>query len=516
MKKFYLFVLVLGSIALLGNDALAQNTDFPWPDLGESMVITPGAPGKINDVIHGDTTATGDRVHRHYILKRGQTYLYTARIQNSGYPLMVTAEEGDGPLPIIKALGPAAGEDEAERIFHAQGDLYIKDLVLNGFDQGGNYTDNATVRLAADSITVVCKSVVFDFNRQNNLRINAKECKLYVEDCIIANQGVAARLFQGFAVHFRGNWTPVVHMRNNTIYNMHNTAITNRQTARYNKLIFENNTVVNTGTGGSYYGRPDSLIVKNNLFVNVGILGDGFQGDRDDFVEPHYYFVVDSKFTDTTNTTLLHPYVNYTNNHYYLDPAVAAALPDSSDKSTETLFHPYLLDLIGEGASNIIEDEAFEFSNFPATIGEYENYINDFYQFAETPSEMPQFETDFRVLDFSYPESRGAYSAATDGGPLGDRNWFPDYVSGIVDLVDNQLNVYPNPASDLIRVRFNNIESGTLSITDMIGREVKHMLIIGQNEVSVNTSDLQNGMYLVRFIDDRNSSSSIKKIILQK
>jgi hypothetical protein len=39
-------------------------------------------------------------------LQRGQTYLYTARIENDGWPLMVTAEEGDGPLPIIKPLVP--------------------------------------------------------------------------------------------------------------------------------------------------------------------------------------------------------------------------------------------------------------------------------------------------------------------------------------------------------------------------------------------------------------------------
>ena len=500
MRKVYLLTLSLGLLLVGLNSATAQ--DFPWPDLGEAMIIEPGAPGTINETIHGDTSATGERLHNHYILKRGQMYLYTARIQNTGYPLMVTAEDGDGDLPIIKALGPAEGEDEAERIFHAEGDLYIKDLTLNGFDQGGNYTDNATVRMAADSITVVCKNINFDFNRQNNLRINAVGCSLLVENCIIANQGVAARLWQGFAVHFRGNFTPIVHMRNNTIYNMHNTVLNNRQLKRYNKLIFEHNTVVNTGTGGSDFGRPDSLIVKNNLYVNVGILGDGFQGDREEFAEPHYYFFVDSNFTDTTNTTLLDPMVDFTNNHMYLDPAVAELLPDSSDKSTETMIHPYLLRLIDD-ATNVIADEAFTFESFPATTGEYESYINDFYNFQSNPAEMPQFDTDFRTLDFAYSSDHAAYSAGSDGKPLGDLNWFPDIPNSVKSLQNITFNMYPNPVQNYLKVNLKEDQNvDKVVITNILGQNVKTVENISGRTIHINTNELNTGLYFINFFNE--------------
>lgn len=500
MKKFYFLTMLTGLLFFSLSSATAQ--EFPWPDLGEAMVIEPGEPGKINDVIHGDTTENGERVHQHYILKRGATYLYTARIQNDGYPLMVTAEAGDGPFPIIKALGPAAGEDEAERIFHAQGDLYIKDLVLSGWDQGGNYTDNATVRMAADEITVVCNNIAFDFNRQNTLRINSRDCKLYVENCIIGNQGVAARLWQGFAVHFRGNWTPLVHMRNNTIYNMHHTVIENRNEARYGKFIFEQNTVVNTGTGGAYFGRPDSLIVKNNLFVNVGIIGDGLIGDRDDFTEPHYYFVVDSTFTDETNTTLVDPYVDFTNNHYYLDPAVAGVLPDSSDKSTETLFNPYLSDLMNN-TTNVVKDEAFTFENFPATTSMYEAYVNDFYSFSDDPAELPLFDTDFRTLDFTYSETLDAYSAGTDGGPLGDRGW--NALVGISnENINRNFDVYPNPATEFVQVRVNkNTSVDKVVILNIMGQEMRQVSgIEGKSSFNINTSDLDRGIYFINFYNN--------------
>jgi hypothetical protein len=45
--------------------------------------------------------------------------------------------------------------------------------------------------------------VVFDFNRQQFVRINAVGCKLYVEDCIFGNAGVSQRFQQGMHDFFQ-------------------------------------------------------------------------------------------------------------------------------------------------------------------------------------------------------------------------------------------------------------------------------------------------------------------------
>ena len=497
-KTFLLSITVFGLLITSISNANAQ--EFPWPtDLGDAMIIEPGAPGTINSTIHEDTAANGDRNHHHYILRRGQTYLYTARINNVGYPLMITAEDGDGPLPIIKALGPAAGEDEAERIFHAQGDLYLSDLILEGFDQQDGYTDNATIRLAADSITVVANNVVFDFNRQNNLRINSIGCSVYFENCIIANQGVAARLWQGFFIAMRGNYFEVAHFRNNTIYNMHHSVATSGSPAIYNKLIFEHNTVVNTGTGYFDIGRPDTFIFKNNLYVNAGILGDAIVGDRENFEEPFYFMSLDSNYTDTTNTAITDPsHFVFKNNNFYLDPAIAALLPDSSDKSTETLFNPYLQDLMGP--NNVVKDEAFAFTNFPVVLSEYEAYINDFYGFSEDPAEMPQFTTDFSTFDFSYPTTHNAYTSATGGKPLGDLNWFGmEGPLGVEDYHQSvAYNVYPNPVKDMLRIEdMQNVKR--VEIINVVGQRVREINNISDSNVELNVSDLDNGIYIINF-----------------
>jgi hypothetical protein len=493
------FILLLVALFALVGIKQAQAQDFPWPDLGDPVVIEPGEPGVINNTINAATKAT------HFVLKRGVTYIYTGEMKNAGFPIMVTAENAVGDLPIIRALGPAPGAEEATRPFLAQGDLFLKDIRLSGWDLGDNYTDNATVRFAADGITIVIKDCIFDFNRQNAIRINAKDCNLYVENTIFGNQGIAQRLFQGFAVTTRGNWVTLMHLRNNTFYNLHHEILNNMAPLRYGKFIFENNTVVNTGTGGFTFGKPDTVIFKNNLHLNIGILGDGIQGDRSNFVLPIYYLSLDSNIVDGA---LVKPHIDFKNNHFYLDPEVAAALPDSSNKSSLTMFHPMLEELMGE--KNEVKDQNISFTNFLATTDEYKNYINTFYSFAADPWQMPQFGTDVSSLDFSYSSSLAAYSAATDGGPLGDRNWFPNWTDyKTVGSISMQL--YPNPVANELTIKSDENIS-RLVINSISGRKVAEIDQLSQKTITIPVNHLNRGIYFVSLSGEKGLSKMIKFI----
>jgi hypothetical protein len=68
MRKIYLTFLWVAAALFVSTSLNAQMADFPWPDLGEAKVIEPGPPGKINDEINFDTTATGERAGNAYIL----------------------------------------------------------------------------------------------------------------------------------------------------------------------------------------------------------------------------------------------------------------------------------------------------------------------------------------------------------------------------------------------------------------------------------------------------------------
>ena len=283
----------------------------------------------------------------------------------------------------------------------------------------------------------------------------------------------------------------------------------------YQKLIFENNTIMNTGASGMRFGRPDTVIFKNNLVVNMGILGDAVYGDRDKFVEGYFFVEIDSVFTDTTNTELVNPVIEWTNNHFYFDPEVAALLPDSANSALETTFHPYMADLIGEENLNLM-GEKFEFTNFPATIGEYQASIEDFYNQTEVRSDLPQFDTPYGDLDFSYAETAAAYSAATDGGPLGDRNWFPDWEpSGIGNITATEhFTLYPNPATGTVYISLEEGSSADrVHVSNILGQTVLNLESIQNSTISLNVENLPAGIYFVNLYRNSNILGTSKLMV---
>jgi hypothetical protein len=260
---------------------------------------------------------------------------------------------------------------------------------------------------------------------------------------------------------------------------------------------------MNTGASGMRFGRPDTVIFKNNLVVNMGILGDAVYGDRDNFVEGYYFVDIDSVFTDTTNTELVDPVIEWTNNHFYFDPELVTLLPDSANPATTTMFDPYMADLIGEGNLNLIE-EKFEFTNFPATLSEYQSFVDDFYNQTELRSDLPQFDTPYGELDFSYDMGAAAYSAATDGGPLGDRNWFPDWApESVQELKELGISIFPNPAGEVIYIQLDQgLTVDRVAIANVLGQEVRRVENLTGSALTVNTSGLSSGIYFVNLYEN--------------
>ena len=473
------------------------------------MMIEPGDPGTINATISGDTMDDGSRIHNVYMLRRGATYLYTSRINNVGYPLMVIAEEGDGPLPLIKALGPPPGEDEAPRAFHAQGDLYLKDLRINGYDQTDSPTDNATVRLAADSVRVVLRGILFEFNRQNAIRINGSDCEVYVENSVIGPQGNSFNIFNGIPLNFRGNFTPMVHFRNTSFFSLSRGLMENFGAARYGTMIIEHCTMVNSGVDGAEFGRPDSLIFTDNLIINTGILGDGFDGDRSEFIQPLFAFMLDSNnvATDTvivgTDTTInfenVEPYVEFERNHFYNKPIIAQTIPDSSRAymADSLFFDEELSEDIEEEDENVVAQEDFEFTNFNMPDDQFTAFINDYYDLVLDQAEIPGFDNDITEIDLTYDPDHPAATAARSGQPVGDLTWWGlDIINATYQFQNLAVNIFPNPTTDRIRVELENLQS--VLVYDLAGKLVRITNDLrGPDTAVVNVADLSAGTYFV-------------------
>jgi hypothetical protein len=80
------------------------------------------------------------------------------------------------------------------------------------------------------------------------------------------------------------------------------------------------------------------------------------------------------------------------------------------------------------------------------------------------------------------------------------------------------VDVYPNPTSDLINIKLNStlFAQIKISITDLNGKEVYNGIYAGiSNTIGINTKDFKLGTYIINLKSDKNETIGIYKIIKQ-
>ncbi len=109
--------------------------------------------------------------------------------------------------------------------------------------------------------------------------------------------------------------------------------------------------------------------------------------------------------------------------------------------------------------------------------------------------------------------------------PSGDNTWGwgkIDALAGLVNIVgldesvlnNSSLQVYPNPAKDIVHIDILELSNVTLRITDLSGRVIKDDIELMNGTNPVNLSELSNGIYLMRFEHQREVYS--RKLIISK
>ncbi|MES2780793.1 MAG: serine hydrolase [Bacteroidota bacterium] len=75
--------------------------------------------------------------------------------------------------------------------------------------------------------------------------------------------------------------------------------------------------------------------------------------------------------------------------------------------------------------------------------------------------------------------------------------------TGIADIhaAENRVAIYPNPVSDQLTIDAGNIKSGTIMISDLMGRTVWNGLVT-QQITTINTTEFPNGILLVTCKDE--------------
>ena len=65
--------------------------------------------------------------------------------------------------------------------------------------------------------------------------------------------------------------------------------------------------------------------------------------------------------------------------------------------------------------------------------------------------------------------------------------------AGLIDIDQNEIRVYPNPANDVLNISLSNVDS--ITISDINGKQI---LTLDSNTFhQINTSNLQSGIYFI-------------------
>lgn len=83
--------------------------------------------------------------------------------------------------------------------------------------------------------------------------------------------------------------------------------------------------------------------------------------------------------------------------------------------------------------------------------------------------------------------------------------------AGVNNALASQFSVFPNPASNVVKVSNANALVNNVTITDVNGRTVKTAKFEGVSEAEVNVSDLSAGVYMMTISSDKGTTT--KKII---
>lgn len=518
-------------------------------------IIEPGPPGTINQAILGDTTATGERVNCHYVLRRDAFYIYNQKMDLRGdCTWIIEAEPGSGERPVIR---PAAlpGGDEAPRPFqlYSPTTYIFRDLWIDGYDtsepEPGRPGDNATIRASSDGARIFVDGVRFDRNRQMTLRSDNDSTSWYITNSEFSNIYNVNRLDQSYILHTRGNVIDTVSFVNNSVWNHTGQVVTGADDGKVIYLRMDHNTFVNVGGipngsgrldtlrtelpgeqdfGVFNFARTEYLVFRNNLLVNPGFVGT----ETNPVFTPRYVVDLDSLVVedDVGAITEVAPRgVDIRNNVVYIDPAMEAAYPDTIRAYSEDDIYDPTLDLFidAKGSASTLLTADVSLTDAPrlptemvSTVYEIWNNLRD-NQALVLPRDTRNFQEPEGVLDFSYSQSSAAYTAGVNGAPVGDLNWF-GMADGYSPVEDEFATVstssdrlaempeafrlrgnYPNPFNPVTSIQFDLQQAAHVSVAvfDVLGRRV--MTVPAQamqpgaaQVIRIDAGQLTSGLYV--------------------
>ena len=247
------------------------------------------------------------------------------------------------------------------------------------------------------------------------------------------------------------------------------------------------------GTGG---GSGGGFNAGDGIIMGIEPLGDPYEGTNGNNKYSTAYKVPLNFVNDTVSFV-----TNYASFHTITDTDYYQfSLPAGYDYSitNSAVFDKYYMQAVG----NFNEDAQCMYTTDSANwIGIFDDVINDFSMSCGGElmfKVFPFLATDMGTYQLNVHLSRTAKSCTT----------------GIDNIAENKINIFPNPASDKVII-ISSLPVQTIQIVDVMGRLLLSKTFDGRSMLSstIDTKEFGNGIY---FIQIKTSSQNItQKIIVQ-
>ncbi|MBK8946346.1 MAG: T9SS type A sorting domain-containing protein [Ignavibacteriae bacterium] len=554
-QKILLFAFLFFMILVFSIELNAQEFDY--------LDVAPGYE-TLNLAISSDTTSSGEPVseNRVYRLKRGDVYLLNGTIENvGGSVLRIFAEEGEGPRPMIMATADDAGT--SYRPFAPTADAYFKNIYISGRNNLGIYTDDSKdmIRLQEEGITLTLDGCFLEHEWKDFVRMNASEQSVIIKNSILRNAGDLADGSDNQFIDTRSNVQELIMMQNSTLHTSTGRAFRTGGGSFYKNFVLDHCTFYQIGNGDGSRGavdfeetplfsveRAQNVSVTNCLFMDVVFHGDEINTyETDDTLDyPIFGFLSldDSVITDDTRNIVMRNNAHGTTQallDYYASVDTVKPPVFLNSYSINNFFNKYPQTWINE--NNFSENVIFTDAPSPDPVVNYASYrrANGF-----TEENVPEFWADRNGIgedpttwgpandeyDFSYNTSSIAYTAGDEGSPLGDLNWWPEWIVAVkedVKLTPTELTLnqnYPNPFNPSTLISYNLPKSSKISldIYNLLGQKIVSLVDnllqnSGKHQIVWNGKDqygnaLASGTYFYRL--NANNNVITKKMMLIK
>jgi Secretion system C-terminal sorting domain/Right handed beta helix region len=563
MKKIFrvMLLMVMTGFLILSNQTFAQKAD--------TLLIAANPPGNINNVIMGDTTATGQRnnPNRVYLLQQTSAvdtpYYFTATMYvNFNLTLIGKRNPITGNLPVIGRF-ILSDNSSPNNYFINTGNLTLKNLYFLGLRNDESIHIYSIEHATADSVVTIADNCVFDFmGSVFDLYGNAD--KVFVTNCEFRNN--CERNYNGTSGITAENGVTIdtAELINDSWYCWGQDIIKAYSNVGY--LLIDHNTCMFNSGMGLECSQATNAVIKNNIFYDLGVHGcdssemqagtfNVFNGpmglirfdtlstllnapynfteaDRKVTVENNVYYWPDSSYgywRTATDTAQNHP--GYLTPPQFMSPSVAQMFANKTKWPGFVYSNNDSLDPGFDTAWVNSETNALiAFCNVVWTQGKAQYLWSPL---MDTPANyFPTVPQNWASKQgYPVPENL-AYTntalihAGTDGKALGDLNWFPDQLTAIkqtpkiipASFVLNQN--YPNPFNPSTKITYSVAQTGyiSLNVYNVLGQKVATLFSgiqkAGQHITTFDGANLSSGVYFYTLKGD--GFSSVKKMVLLK